>query len=232
VTRPWQRGLYAIIDAALFAGADLATQVGAAIAGGAVLVQYRDKGADAAQRHAQARALLACCRAHNIPLLINDDVDLAAAVGADGVHLGRDDTALAAARQRLGPGAIIGVSCYNLLPRAMAAAAAGADYVAFGRFFPSRTKPQAVQAELELLRRAKQHLTIPLAAIGGITADNGAVLIAAGADLLAVIHGVFAQPDVMMAASRISGLFEQQAASPKRRAFSASLSGVRHDPVT
>jgi thiamine-phosphate pyrophosphorylase len=221
VTRPWQRGLYAIADSALLTGAELTTRVDAAIAGGAVLVQYRDKGADAAQRHAQARALLACCRIHKVPLLINDDVELAAAIGADGVHLGRDDTSLAAARQRLGPHAIIGVSCYNLLPRAIAAAETSADYVAFGRFFPSQTKPQAVQAEVDLLRLAKHRLHIPLAAIGGITADNGAALIAAGADLLAVIHGVFAQPDIAAAARSIAGLFDHDAVSRKPRAHGA-----------
>jgi thiamine-phosphate pyrophosphorylase len=217
----WQRGLYAVVDSTLLAGADVATQVGAAIAGGAVLVQYRDKGADGTQRHVQASAVLACCRAHEVPLLINDDVGLADAIGADGVHLGRDDTALAAARQRLGPRAIIGVSCYNLLPRAIAAAEAGADYVAFGRFFPSRSKPDAVQAEVELLHDAKQRLHIPVAAIGGITADNGAMLIEAGADLLSVINGLFAQPDVSAAARRIAGLFDQEPASHKFQAFSA-----------
>lgn len=219
--RPWQRGLYAIADSALLAGMEPTTQVDAAIAGGAVLVQYRDKGTDTAQRCAQARALLACCRAHKVPLLINDDVELAAAIGADGVHLGRDDTALATARQRLGPHAIIGVSCYNLLPHAIAAAETAADYVAFGRFFPSQTKPRAVQAEVDLLRRAKHRLRIPLAAIGGITADNGAALIAAGADLLAVIHGVFAQPDIAAAARNIAGLFDHDAVGRKPRAYGA-----------
>ncbi len=216
--RTWQRGLYAITDPELIAEQDWVSQVEAAIAGGVSLIQYRDKDAGAAQRMRRARALLACCRAHQVPLLINDDVALAAAVGADGVHLGRDDAALSAARQQLGPRAIIGVSCYNQLPRALAAAAAGADYVAFGRFFPSRTKPLAVQAEVDLLRRARQNLNIPVAAIGGITADNGAALIAAGADLLAVIHGLFGQPDVAATARRITGLFEHESAKRKREA--------------
>jgi len=220
VMRSWQRGLYAIADSALLAGSDVAARVGAAIAGGAVLVQYRDKGADGAQRHVQASAVLACCRAHKVPLLINDDIELTDAIGADGVHLGRDDTALAAARQRLGPHAIIGVSCYNLLPHAIAAAEAGADYVAFGRFFPSRTKSHAVQAEIELLHDAKRRLNIPVAAIGGITADNGSMLIEAGADLLAVIQGVFAQPDIAAAARRIAILFDKEPASHKLQAFS------------
>ena len=219
--RSWQRGLYAVTDPELPAAADLAAQVGAALAGGAVLIQYRDKSADAAQRSEQASAVLACCRVHGVPLLINDDVELAAAIGADGVHLGRDDAALAAARQRLGPRAIIGVSCYNELPRAIAAAEAGADYVAFGRFFPSRTKPRAVQADVDLLRRAKQCLSVPVAAIGGITADNGGALIVAGADLLAVIHGVFGHSDVKAAARNIAELFDDEAAIHRLKAFSA-----------
>jgi len=214
----WQRGLYVITDPELIADRDWVTQVEAAIAGGATLIQYRDKDATAAQRLERARALLACCRAHEVPLLINDDVALAAAVGTDGVHLGRDDAALAEARRQLGPRAIIGVSCYNQLPRALAAAEAGADYVAFGRFFPSRSKPLAVQAEVDLLRRARQELNIPVAAIGGITADNGAALIAAGADLLAVIHGVFGQPGVAAAARRLAGLFEHESVKRKREA--------------
>lgn len=205
--RNWQRGLYAVTDPELPAAADLAARVGAALAGGAVLIQYRDKSADAAQRSERARAVLACCRVHGVPLLINDDVELAAAIGADGVHLGRDDAALAAARQRLGPRAIIGVSCYNELPRAIAAAEAGADYVAFGRFFPSRTKPRAVQAEVDLLRRAKKSINIPVVAIGGITPDNGGSLVAAGADLLAAIHGVFGAPDVRSEVKRYASLF-------------------------
>lgn len=218
--RAWKHGLYAIADSELIAARDLAAQVDAAIAGGAVLVQYRDKSADAVERISRARLLLSCCRAHQVPLLINDDVALAAAIGADGVHLGRDDAMLSTAREQLGPHAILGVSCYNLLPRAIAAAEAGADYVAFGRFFPSRTKPHAVQADMDLLRRAKQRLDIPLVAIGGISAENGAALVEAGADLLAAIHGVFGQADVKTAARRIAELFDNETAKHKLKAFS------------
>jgi thiamine-phosphate pyrophosphorylase len=219
VIRPWQRGLYAVTDPGLIAPPDLAAQVGAAIAGGAALVQYRDKEASDSQRLVCARALLAVCHDHRVPLIINDDIALAVAVGADGVHLGRDDAQPAAARQRLGPHAIIGVSCYNDLPRAMAAAEAGADYVAFGRFFPSRTKPHAFQADIETLRRAKQRLNVPLVAIGGITADNGTALIATGADLLAVIHGIFGGEDVTAAARSIAELFDDAAVGRQRKAF-------------
>jgi len=220
VTQVWRRGLYAVTDPALIPADAFTTAIQAAISGGAVLIQYRDKAGDPVQAGERARAALACCRAHNVPLLINDDVELAAAIGADGVHLGRDDAQPSAARQRLGPGAIIGVSCYNQLPRALVAADAGADYVAFGRFFPSHTKPHAVQAEVELLRRAKQQLNIPLVAIGGITANNGMALVNAGADLLAVIHGVFAQPDIAAAARDIAGLFEQAATRREQKVLS------------
>ena len=213
----WQRGLYAISDPELIPPRDLALCIDAAITGGATLIQYRDKTASAAQRLERARTILAVCRTRQVPLLINDDIALAAAVGADGVHLGRDDTMLAAARQQLGRHAIIGVSCYNELPRAVAAAEQGADYVAFGRFFPSRTKPHALQAEVALLSRAQRCLNIPIAAIGGISADNGAALIAAGADLLAVIHGVFGQADVAAAARSIAGLFDDAAVERQRR---------------
>jgi thiamine-phosphate pyrophosphorylase len=142
--------------------------------------------------------------------IINDDVTLAKETQADGVHLGREDAAIAQARKQLGSRAIIGVSCYNELARAEQAAAQGADYVAFGRFFPSRTKPQAVPASLDLLREAKKKLHIPVVAIGGITPENGASLIAAGANALAVIEGVFGQADVRAAAERYASLFKNR----------------------
>jgi len=207
VTDAWQRGLYAITDPGLIPPREWVVRAEAAIAGGATLLQYRDKSSAEPQRLSRAQALTSLCHARRIPLIINDDIALAAAVGADGVHLGRDDARLDEARQRLGPHAIIGVSCYNALPRAVAAAEAGADYVAFGRLFPSPTKPRAPQADVETLHNAKRRLNIPVAAIGGITADNGAALIAAGADLLAVIHGVFGQSDVEAAARSIAELF-------------------------
>lgn len=137
------------------------------------------------------------------------------------MHLGRDDGDIAAARACLGPQAIVGVSCYNEFPRAAAAVGAGADYVAFGRFFPSRTKPAAVAADIELLRRARA-LPVPVAAIGGIDADNGATLVAAGADLLAVIAGVFGQPDPRAAAAAIARLYAptRQQTTTTQRHFS------------
>ncbi len=194
------RGLYAITDTGLQPDDRLAERVAQAIDGGAVLIQYRDKSADAGRRLARAAELAALCDRRGVPLIVNDDVELAAASGAAGVHLGRDDPDPRTARRRLGPHALIGVSCYNEWPRALAAAEAGADYVAFGRFFPSRTKPGAVRAELDLLRRAKRESGLCVAAIGGITPANGPALVEAGADLLAVVHGVFGADDVAKAA--------------------------------
>jgi thiamine-phosphate pyrophosphorylase len=221
VTRPWRRGLYAVTDPELIAPRDLASHIDAAIEGGAVLVQYRDKTTADPQRLAQARTVVTLCHSRHVPLIVNDDIALAAAIGADGVHLGRDDAPLAVVRQHLGPDAIIGVSCYNDLPRAVIAAEAGADYVAFGRFFPSHIKPHAVRTDVEILSRAKQRLSIPVVAIGGITADNGDTLIAAGADMLAVIHGIFGQNDVTAAARSIARLFDNDALNRQRKAFRA-----------
>jgi len=213
MSSPWPtRGLYAITDSRLTPPATLQAQVAAAIAGGAVIIQYRDKLATRGQRHARAAALLELCRQQGVPLIINDDTGLAARLGA-GVHLGRDDDGVASARRQLGPDALIGASCYNDLQRAHAAASAGADYVAFGRFFSSRSKPQAVAADIALLQSARRSLALPIVAIGGITPDNGATLVAAGADLVAAIDGVFGATDVQLAAHAYRRLFRQPASA-------------------
>lgn len=204
-SRPPLRGLYAITPVELCAKQSrLLAAVEGALRGGAALVQLRDKLSTPAARSANARALAALCHAHDARLIINDDVTLALECGADGVHLGATDGSLAQARQMLGPDAIIGASCGPWLERAHAAAAAGADYVAFGRFFPSRTKPDAPQATLELLREARGQLALPICAIGGVTADNGGTLLAAGADLLAVVDDVFGdfEPSAVEVAAR------------------------------
>ena len=200
------RGLYAITLE--HAGTKSAAQVERAIAGGAQVIQYRDKSEDHRHRLEQARAVNAICRETGVPLIVNDDVALAAAVEAAGVHLGHNDAAPAAARDLLGPRAIIGVSCYNRLDLALAARDQGADYVAFGSFFPSSTKPLAVRADIDLLRRARRDLRLPLVAIGGITPENGAVLVGAGADMLAVVTGVFGAPDPQAAARAYARLFD------------------------
>ena len=200
-------GLYAITDNDLIPAGQLTACVMRAIAGGAAVIQYRNKQASGHGRRREAAALVELCHQHHVPLIINDDAGLAAAVGASGIHLGRTDTTIQQAREQLGPGAIIGVSCYNDLERALAAAQAGADYVAFGRFFPSHSKPDAVQADATLLSRARQQLELPIVAIGGITPGNGPALLAAGANLLAAIHGVFGQPDIRAAAAEYADLF-------------------------
>lgn len=205
--RSLPRGLYAITDSHLIPADKLTGQVAAAIRGGAAIIQYRDKSSSPAQRQQQAAALVSLCHDHGIPLIINDDVELAVAVGAHGVHLGKADSTVRSARKQLGANAIIGVSCYNEFERAVEAASEGADYVAFGRFFPSQSKPDTVTADPELLRQARQRLGIPVVAIGGITPENGQPLITAGAQLLAAIHGVFGQADVQAAARRYAELF-------------------------
>ena len=200
-------GLYAITPEVPRTTLPLATQVEQAIAGGARLIQYRNKGGDPAERLRTARSLLAVCRTASVPLIINDDLDLAVRIGDDGVHLGQDDPDPREARSRLGPGAIIGVSCYDRLQRALYAQAIGAAYVAFGRFFPSTTKPLAVQATPALLRQARRSLAISLVAIGGMTPENGAIPIAAGADMLAAVDAVFGQSDIRAVAAAFDALF-------------------------
>jgi thiamine-phosphate pyrophosphorylase len=188
------RGLYAITQCEKKSADTIISEVSAAIRGGAVLVQYRDKAPVNALF--LARELVTICHRQNVPLLINDNIELAIAAGADGVHLGKDDGDIVQARKYLGSGAIIGVSCYDKVEKAITAQAQGASYAAFGRFFPSSSKPLAAPATITTLQKARQTLTIPIVAIGGILPNNGAQLLAAGADLLAVIGGVFdSQPE-------------------------------------
>jgi thiamine-phosphate pyrophosphorylase len=156
----------------------------------------------------QAYALKSVCNKAGARLIINDHVELALAIDADGVHVGADDASVHEARRALGDQKVIGVSCYDQLALAVSAQASSADYVAFGSFFPSRVKPVAVRAPLDLLRDAQRHLNVPIVAIGGITVENGASLITAGASALAVISALFQVPDVTSAARRFTALFE------------------------
>jgi thiamine-phosphate pyrophosphorylase len=204
-----RRGLYAILDAGRIPADQRIAAARDAIAGGAVMLQYRDKTGAAADRRESAAALQVCAAAAGVPLLINDDAALAAQVGAAGVHLGQDDIPVAAARQRLGAGAIIGVTCHDDLELARAAATAGADYLSFGRFFASTTKPGASGADPAVLTTAREIFDLPIIAIGGVNADNGAALIAAGADLLAVAGAVFGADDIQAAAQDIANLFRE-----------------------
>lgn len=202
------KGLYAVTPG-LADTADLLRRARLALQGGARLLQYRNKAAEAALRRGQAAALLRLSRDFGARLVVNDDLALALEIGADGAHLGREDGDLAAARAVLGPGKILGVSCYNEMERAREAKRIGADYAAFGSFFASATKPGAVRAPLELLAQAKRELGLPLAAIGGITLDNAPQLVGAGADLLAVISDLFEAPDIRARASAYTQLFAE-----------------------
>ncbi|MDZ5604503.1 thiamine phosphate synthase [Pseudomonas sp. RP23018S] len=200
------RGLYAITDSQLLAGR-LLPYVEAALDGGVCLLQYRDKSDDASRRLREAEALLRLCERYSTHLVINDDAELAARLGV-GVHLGQTDGPLTPARALLGRHAVIGSTCHASVDLAAQAAREGASYVAFGRFFNSVTKPGAPAASPELLSQARAQLTLPIAVIGGITLDNAAPLVAHGADLLAVIHGLFGADDA-------------QAVTRRARAFNA-----------
>ena len=201
------KGLYAITDRDLCASPSIESNVEAAIRGGATVVQYRDKGTDEKRREAEASRLLEVCRANNVPLIVNDDIELAKHIDADGVHVGKDDQSLTRAREILGSEAIIGVSCYNSIESALTAQSAGADYVAFGRFYPSSIKPGAVQASIDQLRANRTCINVPVVAIGGIKPDNAKDLLDAGVDLLAVINAVFGTGDPFAAASQFSEYF-------------------------
>ncbi|MHB1352289.1 MAG: thiamine phosphate synthase [Thiobacillus sp.] len=182
-------------------------EVEAALAGGVAAVQYRDKSDDVARRHAQASELVALCRRFGVPLIVNDDLRLADLAGADGVHLGREDGSIREARIILGPTKFVGASCYQSRDLARAAQAAGADYVAFGSFYASPTKPAAARADVALLAQASRQIALPIVAIGGITPANAPQLIDAGADSLAVLSALFDAPDIRLAASELNRLF-------------------------
>ena len=200
------KGLYAITPDSADTRALLA-KVKQALQGGAQVVQYRTKSDDLTRKHEQASELLALCRQYRVPLIINDDVRLATLIDADGVHLGADDAPLKEARINLGPDKIIGVSCYQDIELALRSAAAGADYVAFGSFYPSPTKPQAKPCPLSLLSAAKTKLAVPVVAIGGVTPANAQELIAAGADAVAVISALFNAPDIELTAQYFTSFF-------------------------
>ena len=203
------RGLYAITDSQLLAGRFLA-YVEAALDGGLTLLQYRDKSTDDARRLREAEALRNLCERYKAHLIINDDAELAARLEV-GVHLGQTDGPLTPARALLGRNAIIGSTCHSQIELAQQAAKEGSSYVAFGRFFNSSTKPGAPTATLEVLDKARAQLTLPICVIGGITLENAAPLVEHGADLLAVVHGLF-------------GAETAQAVTRRARAFNDLLS--------
>jgi len=206
---PKLRGLYAVTPE--FADGDqLLRAVEAVLAGGCRIVQFRDKNSAMLERLARARALRTLTRSFAAKLLINDDLALATLVDADGLHLGGEDGNLMAARAILGPGRLLGASCYADFQAGRPAVAAGVDYIAFGAVFPSPTKPQAARAGLDLFSRAKAEFPVAACAIGGITLANAPSLIAAGADLLAVISDLFGAPDITARAAAYQHLFEEE----------------------
>jgi thiamine-phosphate pyrophosphorylase len=200
-------GLYAITDERLIAEDDFEQVIESALQGGTRIIQYRDKSGDHKKRLRQASALHSLCERYHAICIINDDLELASEIDAHGVHLGKDDTSLATARKVLGPHAIIGVSCYNDLALALDAEKNSADYVAFGAFFSSPTKPHAAQADLEIISQAKQQLTIPVCTIGGITGSNIERVIKHGADMAAVISSLFSADDIELQARSLSQHF-------------------------
>jgi thiamine-phosphate pyrophosphorylase len=190
----------------------LSALVESALQGGVKWVQYRNKIAPAPLRRAEATELLRVCKAYDAKLIVNDDVWLAVEIGAHGAHLGRDDLpggSLQTARDALGPHRILGVSCYDDLARAEVAVDAGADYIAFGSMFPSVTKPQATRASLDLIRTAKQRFKVPVIGIGGITTKNAPQLLAAGADMIAVLTDLFDAMDIKKQAEKFQKLFKE-----------------------
>lgn len=203
---PCIKGLYAITPDCADT-ADLLRRARLALVGGVRVLQYRNKAAITSLCLVQATALRELAHGFAVPFIVNDDVHLAAQVDADGVHLGAMNGSLYAARAVLGKRKIIGISCYNQLSLARDAVDAGANYVAFGAFFSSSVKPDAAVADVELLRQARAEFAVPLVAIGGITAQNGASLVNAGADALAVISALFNAADIQAAAQDFSKLF-------------------------
>ena len=203
------RGVYGITQTDGKSSEFIIQQVISAIKGGVSVIQYRDKNPD--NEVYLAKELLAICKNHQIPLIINDNAELAHQIGADGVHIGKDDGGIAAARKVLGPNAIIGLSCYDDINTALQAQANGVDYVAFGRFFPSSSKPLAAPAHCETLDQARQQINIPIVAIGGILPENGKQLLDAGADVLAVIGGLF-DHDAEQSAKAYLKLFNSETA--------------------
>ena len=201
------KGLYAITDQQLITEENFRASIEATLQGGTRIIQYRDKSDKQNKRLQQASLLRALCHQYHAICIINDDIELARAVNAHGVHLGKDDLSLTMARQMLGENAIIGVSCYNDLDRAMAAENNKADYVAFGAIFSSTTKPEANVAGLDIITKAKQQLSIPICTIGGITQKNIQQVIQQGADMTAVISGIFSAENIKQSTAALSQFF-------------------------
>jgi thiamine-phosphate pyrophosphorylase len=204
------KGLYAITDTANLSTETMLARTEEILRAGARLLQYRNKQADENTRFTEARELHTLCRQYSVPLIINDDIALAVQAGADGVHLGKTDSTIADARERLGNKVMIGCSCYNDLDRAQQASKSGADYIAFGAFFSSPSKPDAAHATPDIIQTAKQRFKLPVVAIGGITPENGQSLIEAGADMLAVISGLYASETPFNTTTKYINMFKTE----------------------
>ncbi len=201
------KGLYAITDSRLIPDGHFSETVESALLGGASIIQYRDKSGDHKKQLRQAHIVRSLCLHYHALSIINDDIALAKAVAADGVHIGKNDGSLLKARQQLGENAIIGVSCYNNISLAIEAEKNSADYVAFGAMFSSPTKPEAIVAGPDIITRAKQQLSIPVCTIGGIDESNIQQLILRGADMTAVISSLFSTEDIQQTAKKLSKNF-------------------------
>jgi thiamine-phosphate pyrophosphorylase len=201
-------GIYAITDCENLTAQELIEKSEHILKIGVSLFQYRNKETNQNKKKELAQALQSLCHQYKTPFIVNDDINLAKEISADGVHLGKNDADINIAKQTLGS-KIIGISCYNDIDRAMAAEKAGADYIAFGAFFPSLTKPNAKKASIELLQEAKSILSIPIVAIGGITPENGKQLVDAKVDYLAIISGLYSAPDTINATQSYKDLFKQ-----------------------
>lgn len=203
---PSSGGIYAITDCLNLSNHQLIEKSESILRNGAMLFQYRNKNYNVVNNIELVKELKSLCKQFSVPFIINDDVELARQVAADGIHLGKNDRDLPSTREYLGS-VIIGVSCYNNIKRAIEAKKSGVDYIAFGSFFPSQTKPDAVKADVEILTQAKNELDLPIVAIGGITPENGKVLLDAGADFLAVINGLYSVIDTETAVKQYKNLF-------------------------
>lgn len=200
-------GLYAITDEHLITESRFSQTIEFALQGGAKIIQYRDKSKDQKKRYQQATALRMLCEQYQAVCIINDDIELAKAVNAHGVHLGQNDIPLTKARRTLGENAIIGISCYNDLTLAREAEKKSANYVAFGAIFSSPTKPGAIIAGLDIISQARQQLSIPICTIGGITNNNIQQVIQHGADMAAVISSIFTADDVIKTTKELTRHF-------------------------
>lgn len=203
-------GLYVITDCRNLTTDELITKTALILQSGISMLQYRNKTANLPVREYQALQLQQLCHNYSVPFIVNDDIKLAQKINADGVHLGRDDQACDNARKILGPDYIIGISCYNKIKLALAAETSGANYIAFGAFFPTTSKSVTSIATTALLTQAKQQLNLPVVAIGGITPEKGKKLVQAGADFLAVISSIYEAPDPVMATRAYLNLFDDK----------------------